>query len=212
MAHHEPHREPIIRLARPEDAAAVAAMANALNRHEGLAPDAHSAGSVLRDLLCPGSPFSLLVADRDGALVGYVLFHETYNTDIAARGVWGLDLYLDPAERSSGLGRKLMCAMVAKAFRDGCRSVWATVRAANRAARWFYASCGMTDHDCREVHLEGDAFLRLVAEAGAAEAAARPVPAPVREGAPAARASPAPRGREPAWEVPAPGAGSRSYA
>ncbi|HET9597433.1 MAG TPA: GNAT family N-acetyltransferase, partial [Anaeromyxobacteraceae bacterium] len=182
MARHELLMAPndvVIRPARTDDAADVAAMANDLNRCEGLAPDAHTAESVRRDLLRPGSPFSVLVAERGGALVGYILFHETYNTDVAARGVWALDLYVDPEERSTGIARRLMCAMAAKAFRDGCRSVWGTVRAANRAARWFYASCGMTNHDCRELHLEGDALLRLVAEAGAADAArAREAAAP----------------------------------
>jgi hypothetical protein len=60
-----------IRAATPGDAAAVAEMASALNVYEGKGPSPFTPEDFLRDGFGARAAFSTLVAERDGALVGY---------------------------------------------------------------------------------------------------------------------------------------------
>ena len=89
-----------IRAARPEDGATVAAMVAALSAHEGQSPPAFSAATFRRDGFGTDRAFETLIAERDGAVVGYALFQPAYSTEVGVRGTYLCDLYVDPAERS----------------------------------------------------------------------------------------------------------------
>ena len=76
-----------IRAARRDDAAAVAELANELNRiHDR--PENFTAEKVLADGFDATVPYALLVAERDGRVVGYALYHPQYNTDVPGWGLW----------------------------------------------------------------------------------------------------------------------------
>jgi hypothetical protein len=90
-----------VRPATPADAATVAALANALDaEHDGVLP--FTAEIVLRDGFGERPHFSVLLAERQGEVVGYALFTNTYNSYRAAPGLWLMDLYVTPAGRGLG--------------------------------------------------------------------------------------------------------------
>src|SRR3989449_723223 len=97
----------VVRRARPGDAAALARMANALNRHEALNPRAFTAAIVRRDAFGRRRAFRALVAEADGRVVGYASFGIGYNTGIAARELWMHDLFVLPAWRGRGVGSRV---------------------------------------------------------------------------------------------------------
>lgn len=153
-----------IRPARPEDAALIAAMANALNRHEGKAPDAFTAEHVRRDGFGADPAFEVLLAELGGKVVGYALFVPDYETDIAARALCLCDLFVAEGARSRGVGRALMSAVAAEATRRGARSVSWGVRSSNGRARAFYRRIGGAEVEARIVQLQGAALAALAAE------------------------------------------------
>ncbi len=152
-----------IRPAARADAAVIAGLANRLSRHEGY-PEAFTEAKVRRDLFGDRPAASVLLAERDGVVVGYALYYDCYNTDIAARGLWLGDLYVVEAARGGGIGRALMAAMAAAAVDRGAESLWWGVRSANAGARAFYAGLGARDDDARILELDRAALARLAAE------------------------------------------------
>lgn len=153
----------LIRRAEAKDAVAIARLANLLSRHEGLGDDVFSEDQVRRDGFGDHPAFQVLLADADGQPVGYALFTDGYNTDIAARAVWLEDLFVNESARGHGIGRRLLAAVARIAVERGARSVWWGVRSSNRSARDFYATLGATDDDARILELN-DAALTALAE------------------------------------------------
>jgi GNAT superfamily N-acetyltransferase len=158
-----------IRPARPGDASAIAAMANALNLHVGKAPDVFTAEIVLRDAFGPDPAMSVLLAEREGEVVGYAMFVPSYNSDVAARSVALVDLFVVERARGQGLGTALMAAVAAETVRCGARCLEWAVLSADRRARAFYASIGAKDDDARLLVLHDDALEVLAAKGASAK-------------------------------------------
>ena len=89
-----------------------------------------------------------LVAERDGALLGYVLAQHRVRPESpfthACNTFYVDQIGVHPAERGSGLGRVLMEACEARAVALGCTRVHLHCRWANEGARGFYAALGYT--------------------------------------------------------------------
>lgn len=151
-----------IRPAVPGDVPRVVDLANALNRFHDK-PENFSEDGVREDLFGPSPAYDLLLAEFGGAVVGYALFHDCYNTDIAARGVWLADIYVTDAARGHGAGQALMAGVARAALDRGAKSVWWGVLSSNGRARDFYARLGAVDEDARILELEGDALSRVAA-------------------------------------------------
>jgi ribosomal protein S18 acetylase RimI-like enzyme len=118
-------------------------MANALNRHEGLAPNRFTAAIVRRDAFGPRRAFRVVVAETArGAVVGYAAFLVGYNTDVAARDMFMLDLFVQPAWRSRGVGRALVTTLAREAVRRGLPNLEWGVRGSNARALRFYRGLG----------------------------------------------------------------------
>ena len=94
-------------------------MANALNRHEKLPPDAFTAAIVRRDAFGPRRAFRVVVAQAGDRVVGYASFLPGYNTDIAQPELWMLDLFVEAPWRSRGIGRALVIAVARETMRRG---------------------------------------------------------------------------------------------
>jgi ribosomal protein S18 acetylase RimI-like enzyme len=160
------HDRAIIRRATAADAEALAAMLDAMNVEDGQPPGRFDAARVRRDGFGDDPAFSALVASVAGRSVGYALFLPFYNTELARRGLWMLDLWIAPQHRRRGLGRHLVAALAARTVDEGRASLWWTVRNSNAAARAFYAALGAKDDETRLLELDGTA---LEALAGAAD-------------------------------------------
>ncbi len=127
-----------VRPARPDDAEAIARMARALSIADGGRPSRFSAESFRRDGFGADAAFSAIVAELDGASVGYAIHYPGYDTDSATRGVYLADLYVDETHRRLGVGSALVAALAAAARSDGARWMFWSVLKRNRGARRFY--------------------------------------------------------------------------
>lgn len=155
----------LIRRAHPDDAAEIARLANALNHDQGKPDSPFSEELVLREAFGRDPSFSVILAESAGCAVGYAMFHPFFNSDLAARGLWLVDLFVEPAARGHGCGRALLAGVAAEAVDRGMACVWWGVYSSNSAARRFYAGLGARDEDARILELDGAALHRLAAEA-----------------------------------------------
>ena len=130
-------------------------MANALNRHEGLSPHAFTPAIVRRDGFGRRRAFRVFVAAAGGRVVGYASFVAGYNTDIASRELWMLDLFVLPAWRSRGIGRALVGAVARETVRRGLGCLEWGVRGSNTRARRFYGRMGARIGHARIASLVG---------------------------------------------------------
>jgi GNAT superfamily N-acetyltransferase len=84
----------------------------------------------------------VLLAERGGAAVGYLMYHFGYWPADAAPSLHVVDLFVRPVARRSGVGRSLMAAAAAVIRqRGGQRLLW-TVWDQNLAAMAFYERLG----------------------------------------------------------------------
>ena len=149
-----------VRDARAGDAPRVLELVDALADYERLPrPDAGARERLLRDGFGPAPRFDLLVGERDGAIVGYALFFETYSSFLARPTLYLEDLFVHPDHRKCGLGLALFRAVASEAVRRECgRMEWA-VLTWNRLAIDFYQRLGAVAlEDWRTFRLTGDAL------------------------------------------------------
>lgn len=154
-----------LRHAGVEDAPAIARLANALNRDQGKPDSPFTEECVRRDGFGADPAYSVMVAERSSAVVAYALYHPFFNSDLAARGLWLVDLFVLPEARGMGIGRALLAGIAAEALARGMACVWWGVYTANGPARRFYAELGARDEDARILELDGEALRRLAGEA-----------------------------------------------
>jgi GNAT superfamily N-acetyltransferase len=152
-----------VRPARPDESALLAEMANDLNEHVGIFGRPFTAERVRADGFGPGAAFTPMVAELDGAVVGYVFFTLGYNTDIAARAMWLHDICVIPTARGKGVGHALMATVAAETVRLGGRSLEWGVHTANTGALEFYRRLGATGGEAKVMGVGGE---RLRALAG----------------------------------------------
>jgi ribosomal protein S18 acetylase RimI-like enzyme len=86
----------------------------------------------------------VLVAEVDGAVLGYIRLTQPGPLPSHAH-VLSIDgLAVDPARQGEGMGRALVVAAVEEARRRGARKVALRVLAPNAPARRLYESCGFS--------------------------------------------------------------------
>jgi len=155
-----------VRPAHPAEAAILAEMANDLNDHVGIHGRPFTPERVRTDGFGPQAAFTPLVAELDGAVVGYVFFSAGYNTDVANRSMWLHDIFVAPAARGRGVGGALMAAVAAETVRSGGVSLEWGVHTANAGALEFYRRLGAVAAEMRVMGVNGER-LRALANAAA---------------------------------------------
>lgn len=125
-----------IRYARPDDAPRLAELVLTLMAHLGDPPDTFDAARLANDAFGAEPQFTVLVAEHDGTLIGYALFHDTYEPSFAARGVYLADIYVSPEMRRRGVGRALLAGVARDAAARQRTFVWWVGR--TDEARAFY--------------------------------------------------------------------------
>ncbi|MBR0654958.1 GNAT family N-acetyltransferase [Plastoroseomonas arctica] len=152
------------RAARAEDAPALLALVRALNSAEGNPTGLIDATTLARDVI-GGDATMVMVAEADGALIGYATAHPTYETGHAERGVYVGDLYVDPAHRRRGVARSLLAALARAGQAQGARHLWLTAAGDNHAAHALYRRIGGHGERILAFASTGEDFLGLAAEA-----------------------------------------------
>jgi GNAT superfamily N-acetyltransferase len=160
-----------VRPARLDDATVLAEMANDLNDHVGIHGRPFTPERVRADGFGPQAAFTPLVAELDGAIVGYAFFSPGYNTDIANRAVWLHDIFVRPSARGRGVGAALMAAVAAETVRLGGLSLEWGVHTANTGALEFYRRLGARGAEVRVMGFDGDRLRTLAGAAPSSESA-----------------------------------------
>jgi len=131
-----------IRRAGPDDAAEVAAMVREIAVLEDQAAHVHVDPDRWRALLARPD-VTVLLAERDGAAIGYVSavrrLHLWTGGDVLSLD----DLYVRPGHRDAGAGRQLMAALAHRAAPEQLLIHWG-MEADNVDAQRFYRRLGAT--------------------------------------------------------------------
>nr|WP_227420705.1 GNAT family N-acetyltransferase [Roseitranquillus sediminis] len=133
-----------IRLARPADAASVAAIWNPLIRETTItfnaAEHAEDALAAMIGERAQGA-CAFLVADIDGEVAGFATYAQ-FRAGIGYRHTMEHTIHLAPSARGRGLGRQLMAALETHAAERGVHSLIAGVSAENPGGRAFHVALG----------------------------------------------------------------------
>jgi len=96
-----------------------------------------------------GHPELRLVAERDGAVVGFAALSPASERH-CYRGVGEVSVYVAEAARGAGLGRALLDALVERSEEAGYWTLTAGVFRENEASRRLHEACGFREVGVRE--------------------------------------------------------------
>jgi ribosomal protein S18 acetylase RimI-like enzyme len=136
----------VIRNATAADADAIGTLAREFQAYlRALGDRTHfqfTAETYLHDGFGPNPAFAGLVAERDGRVIGYLLYHFGYDTDRAMRLMHVIDLYVHASQRRQGVGEALMRKAVEICREAGGRELIWSVFSPNTLAFQFYEHLG----------------------------------------------------------------------
>ena len=106
-----------------------------------------------------------VIARLDGDAIGFALFFHNYSTFLGRPGLYLEDLYVRPAFRGRGFGRRLLAHLARMAVDRGCGRFEWSVLDWNAPAITAYRRAGAVPLDDWTVYrLTGDALRRLASE------------------------------------------------
>lgn len=155
-----------LRPAGPDDAEHIHRLIVALATYER-EPDAVEAtpAGLRAQLSAAQPPFECLLAELDGAVVGFALYFHNYSTWRGRQGLYLEDLFVEPAARGHGIGRRLLVALARIAVARGCGRMEWMVLDWNAPAIGFYEQLGARAVEgWVPFRLSGDALLGLAGE------------------------------------------------
>lgn len=154
----------VTRAATPRDLRTLVALCDALNAHLDM-PTGRLDPKEFRAAIFGRNAFvfaDVAEASADGAaraqIIGYALSHDAFSTDFGERGMFLVDLYVEPEARRSGVGAALLRAVARRAKARGGSHVWWASAPTNRQARRFYAVSGASEERFCAHTLVGRAF------------------------------------------------------
>jgi len=143
-----------VRIGTPVDVDRVAPLFDAYRQFYGLPSNLPLCRQYLAERLSRDESVVLLAADADGTALGFVQMYPGFSSLLAARTYVLYDLFVDPAARRSGLGRRLMEEAAQEARRRGAVSLVLSTAKTNRGAQRLYESLGwVRDEEFYEYNL-----------------------------------------------------------
>jgi GNAT superfamily N-acetyltransferase len=157
-----------LRPARRDDIPLILALVAELADYERLAHEAVATPADFEDALFGARPAAeVLIAEVDGRPAGFALFFISFSTFLGKPGLYLEDLFVRPAFRGRGAGKRLMVELARIALERGYGRFEWSVLDWNSPAIGFYRRLGATPMDGWTVQrVSGDA-LRALAGAGA---------------------------------------------
>lgn len=131
----------MIRPLTEADLPRVLELIRSLAEYERLAHCAVGTVEMLREDLARGA-FWCLVTEVDQRVVGFALGAHTYSTFRARPSVWLEDLFVEPEQRGTGLGKRLLQAVIEMARQEGAGRVDWAVLDWNEPSIRFYEAMG----------------------------------------------------------------------
>jgi GNAT superfamily N-acetyltransferase len=132
-----------LRPANKVDVPVIAELIRGLARYEKLEDQVEMTEELLAAGLFGERPYAeVVLAEEDGAAVGFALFFHNFSTFLGRPGIYLEDLFVLPDHRGRGIGRTLLAHLAQLAVERGCgRLEWAVLDW-NRDAIGFYESLG----------------------------------------------------------------------
>jgi GNAT superfamily N-acetyltransferase len=153
----------LIRTAQPEDVGTILKLIRGLAEYEHLpvADDATEQG-LLRDGFGADPKFRCVIAEWEGAAVGFALYFYNYSTFRTRPGIFLEDLFVWPEHRGKGIGKALLLHVARIAVSEGCGRYEWNVLDWNTPSIEFYESLGAKQmKQWLPMRVEGDALLEL---------------------------------------------------
>lgn len=139
---------PSLRPAAPADVPLILSFIRDLAEYEKLSHACVATEEKLRASLFGPRPYAeVIIAELDGAPVGFALFFHNYSTFLAQPGIYLEDLYVRPAARGQGVGKSLLRHLAQLAVTRNCGRVEWSVLDWNAPSIAFYQSLGATPMD-----------------------------------------------------------------
>jgi GNAT superfamily N-acetyltransferase len=173
-----PNEPLVIRAARAGDADDIHTLIGELADYEKLRHAFTGTPAALNEHLFGPQPFAhALLAHVGAQLAGFALYFHNYSTFLCLPGIYLEDLYVRPAFRGQGIGKRLLAQLARRAVELGCgRLEWAVLDW-NAPSIEFYRRLGAVPLDeWTTFRLAGEAFTRLAASGTADLATTAPPP------------------------------------
>lgn len=156
-----------LRPARRDDIPLILALVAELAEYERLAHEAVATPPDFEDALFGPRPAAeVLVAEVDGQPAGFALFFVSFSTFLGKPGLYLEDLFVRPAFRGNGVGKRLMVELARIALERGYGRFEWSVLDWNAPAIEFYRHLGATPMDGWTVQrVSGDALRALAGTA-----------------------------------------------
>jgi ribosomal protein S18 acetylase RimI-like enzyme len=143
-----------IGLATAADVDRVAPLFDAYREFYGLPSDLRLCRRYLAERIGRDESVVLLAADACGTALGFVQMYPGFSSLAAARTYVLYDLFVDPAARQRGVGRRLMEAAAEEARQRGAVSIVLSTARTNQPAQRLYESLGwVRDEEFYEYNL-----------------------------------------------------------
>jgi GNAT superfamily N-acetyltransferase len=137
----------VIRPATTDDVPVILELIRALAVYEKLEAHVVVKGDDLREHLFGERPFAeCILAEDDGATVGFALFFHNYSTFRGRPGIYLEDLFVRPECRGRGHGKALFAELARIAVERGCDFLQWSVLDWNTPSIGFYVQLGAVTH------------------------------------------------------------------
>ena len=150
----------VLRTATPADVPAILACIRGLAEYERLTDQCIATEALLHETLFGAERVAeVVLASRGAETAGFALWFRNYSTFLARPGIYLEDLFVFPAHRGRGLGRRLLAHLARTATERGYGRVEWAVLDWNVDAVRFYESLGAVPmSDWTTFRLTGDAM------------------------------------------------------
>jgi GNAT superfamily N-acetyltransferase len=153
----------VIRAAQPEDVGTIVKLIQGLAEYEHEPQAALATGEdLLRDGFGATPRFHCLIAEWQGAPVGFALYFYNYSTWKGRPGIYLEDLFVWPEYRGKGIGKALLLHVARIAVAEKCGRYEWQVLDWNTPAIEFYEGLGARRmKEWLPMRVEGNALLEL---------------------------------------------------
>ncbi len=155
-----------IRFARREDVPVILGFIRELADYEHLSDCVVADEPTLEASLFERRKAEVLIAELEGAPIGYALFFHSFSTFLGREGIYLEDLYITPAMRGRGYGKRLLANLAKLALDRRCgRLEWACLDW-NKPSIDFYLSLDAEPQsEWTTYRLTGETLTNLAAKA-----------------------------------------------
>ena len=152
------------RFAERKDAALVLEFIKGLAEYEKLSDEVVATPETLEEWIFDRQKAEVIFALEDGVEVGFALFFHNFSTFLGRAGLYLEDLFVKPAYRGKGYGKRLLAALAKIALERGCgRLEWVCLDW-NKPSIDFYKALGAVPMDDWTIYRVAGDTLRQLSE------------------------------------------------